>query len=225
MREERNINTIKIYRLLLNLYPKSYLKEYKTLMEQTFKDMLRENKTSRTWFRILKELPGSLLHEHMENIKGGTTMIAKNKIYISTVVIFWITFAFFIMYFAGMYTAGIEYLYLSHYIGILIGVPFQAVLSVLGIVLIILAAKAKFTKIAKVFFILTGVLALGMVLSMILGNLVFAHLIKYSENVFSGVISVMNTSFYILATIVCPLALLVGAVGSIVLIAKKKVKI
>jgi hypothetical protein len=31
--------------------------------------------------------------------------------------------------------------------------------------------------------------------------------------------------FFILATIVCPIALLVGIIGSIVLIAKKKVKV
>jgi len=145
----------------------------------------------------------------------------KNKIYTSTLVIFWITFAFSIMVIAGMYGM---YLYLAPYIGILIGVPFQAVLSILGIVLIILAAKAKFTKIAKVFFILTGASALGMVLSMLLGDLVFALWLKDLEKV-SGVVWVMNLSFYILATIVCPLALLVGAIGSIVLIAKKKVKI
>jgi hypothetical protein len=141
----------------------------------------------------------------------------KNKIYTSTLVIFWITFAFSIMVIAGMYGM---YLYLAPYIGILIGVPFKAVLSILGIVLIVLAAKAKFTKIAKIFFILTGASALGMVLSMLLGDLVFALWLKDLEKVFA-----MNLSFYILATIVCPLALLVGAIGSIVLIAKKKVKI
>ena len=137
----------------------------------------------------------------------------KNKIYVSTLVIFWITFAFFIMVMAGMY------LYIIPYIGIITGVPFRAILSILGIVLITLAAKAKFTKIAKVFFILTGASALGMGLSMILHNLVFALLIKlFGEGSIGD-----EPVFFILATIVCPLALLVGAVGSIVLIAKKKV--
>ena len=140
----------------------------------------------------------------------------KNKIYISTLVIFWITFAFFIMVMAGMY------LYIIPYIGIITGVPFRAILSILGIVLIILAAKAKFIKIAKVFFILTGASALGMGLGMILHNLVFALLIKLFGE---GILGSMGDEpvFFILATIVCPLALLVGAVGIIVLIAKKKV--
>ena len=140
----------------------------------------------------------------------------KNKIYTSTLVIFWITFVFFIMIMAGMY------LYLVPYIGIITAVSFIAVLSILGIVLIILAAKAKFTKIAKVFFILTGASALGMGLSMILHNLVFALLIKlFGEGIWGGMGD--EPVFFILATIVCPLALLVGAIGSIILIAKKKI--
>ena len=103
-------------------------------------------------------------------------------------------------------------------------VPFRVVLSILGIVLIILAAKAKFTKIAKVFFILTGASALGMGLSMILHNLVFALLIKlFGGGIWSGMGD--EPVFFILATIVCPLVLLVSVVGNIVLIAKKKVKI
>jgi hypothetical protein len=142
----------------------------------------------------------------------------KNKIYTSTLVIFWITFAFFIMVMAGMY------LYLVPYIGIITGIPFRAVLSILGIVLIILAAKAKFTKIAKVFFILTGASALGIGLSIDLHNLVYALFIKlFGESFWAGMGD--EPVFFILATIVCPLALLVGAIGSMVFIAKKKVKI
>jgi len=140
----------------------------------------------------------------------------KNKIYTSTLVIFWITFAFFIMVMAGMY------LYIVPYIGIITAVPFRAVLSILGIVLIILAAKAKFTKIAKVFFILTGASALGIGLSIDLHNLVYALFIKlFGESIWGGMGD--EPVFFILATIVCPLALLVGAIGSIILITKKKI--
>jgi hypothetical protein len=140
----------------------------------------------------------------------------KNKIYNSTLVIFWLTFAFFIMIMAGMY------LYIIPYIGMITGIPLTAILFILGIVLIILTTKAKFTKIARVFFILTGAAALGMGLSMILHNLVFAFLIKlFGEGIWGGMGD--EPVFFILATIVCPLALLVGAIGSIILIAKKKV--
>jgi hypothetical protein len=142
----------------------------------------------------------------------------KNKIYISTLVIFWITFAFFIMVMAGMYLSFVPY------ISIISGVAFRVVLSILGIALIILAAKAKFTKIARVFFILTGASAIGMGLSMVLHNLVFALLIKLFGE---GILGSMGDEpvFFILATIICPLALLIGAIGSIVLISKKKINI
>ena len=142
----------------------------------------------------------------------------KNKVYTSMLVIFWIIFAFFIIVTAGMY------LYVVPYIGFVTGVPFRAVLSILGIVLIILAAKAKITKIARAFFILTGASALGMGISMILHNLVFALLIKlFGEGAWSSMGD--EPVFFILATIVCPLALLVGVIGGIALIVKKKVKL
>ena len=42
---------------------------------------------------------------------------------------------------------------------------------------------------------------------------------------FKAILSILGIVLIILATIVCPLALLVGAIGSIILIVKKKVKI
>ena len=142
----------------------------------------------------------------------------KNKIYISILVIFWITFAFFIMVMAGMY------FYFVPYVGIITGLVSRAILSILGIVLIILAAKGKFIKIARVFFILTGASALGMGISVILHNLVFALLIKlFGESIFGSMGD--EPVFFILATIICPLTLLAGAIGSIVFISKKKVYI
>ncbi len=74
-----NNNAIKIYRLLLNLYPRSYLKGYKNLMEQTFKDMLKEDRNLIVWLKVVKELPGSLIQEHVENIKGGAMEITKRN--------------------------------------------------------------------------------------------------------------------------------------------------
>jgi hypothetical protein len=142
----------------------------------------------------------------------------KNKIYTSTLVVFWLTFAFFILVMAGMY------LYFIPYIGIITGVAFMTILSILGIVLIILAAKGKFIKRARVFFILTGASAIGMGLSMVLHNLVFALMIKlFGESILGSMGD--EPFFFILATIICPLALLAGAIGSIVLISKKKVSI
>ena len=74
-----NYKSIMAYSLLLNLYPKPYLKEYKRLMEQTFKDMLKDNNILKVWLRVVKEFPTSLVNEHMENIKGGTMKVKDNK--------------------------------------------------------------------------------------------------------------------------------------------------
>jgi len=128
-----------------------------------------------------------------------------------------IIFAFFILMVSGMYFG--MYLPFSNFF---VGMPVRVVLSLLGIALIVLAARARFTKISKAFFILTGSSALGIGLSIDLHNLVFALLIKlFGEGIWSGMGD--EPVFFILATIVCPLALLVGAIGSMVFIAKKKV--
>lgn len=141
----------------------------------------------------------------------------KNKIYIFTVVIFWIIFAFFILMVSGMYFG--MYLPFSNFF---VGIPVRVVLSLLGIALIVLAARARFTKISKAFFILTGSSALGIVLSIDLHNLVYALFIKlFGESFWAGMGD--EPVFFILATIVCPIALLVGAIGSMVFIVKKKI--
>ena len=71
MKKTNNIST-RIYELLLKLYPRSYRIEYKKPMEQSFKDILREYNHFEAWLKVLKDLPRSLIHEHMENINGGT---------------------------------------------------------------------------------------------------------------------------------------------------------
>ncbi|MCX6384126.1 MAG: hypothetical protein NTV16_06535 [Actinobacteria bacterium] len=139
----------------------------------------------------------------------------KNKIYIFTLVIFWIIFAFFILNVSSMYLPFIPF------IGF-IGLPFNAAISLLGIALIVLVVRAKITKISRAFFILTGSSAVGIGFGAYLHNLVFALFIKlFGESFWAGMGD--EPVFFILATIVCPIALLVGAIGSMVFIAKKKV--
>ena len=140
----------------------------------------------------------------------------KNRIYISTLVIFWITFAFFILVISNIFVMNAidqfnRFLFFSSGI----------VLFCLGIALIVLASKAKFNKISKAFFILTGASAAGIVVGSVLHNLVYALFIKLFGEGFWGMGD--EPVFFIFAIIVCPLALLVGIIGGIVLIAKKKV--
>ena len=141
----------------------------------------------------------------------------KNKIYISTLVIFWLIFTFFILNVSSMYAM----LLFGPYIRF-ISIPSMVILPILGIALIVLAARANFTKISKAFFILTGSSALGITVLGVMHNLVFALLIKLFGEEFGARMG-DEPVFFILATIVCPIALLVGIIGSIILIAKKKV--
>ena len=141
----------------------------------------------------------------------------KNKIYTSTVVIFWIILAFSILTISNIFIMN-EFDLFNRYLFFSSAI----VLSCLGIALIVLAAKAKLTKISKAFFILTGASAVGIVVGSVLHNLVYALFIKlFGEGFWAGMGD--EPVFFIFATIVCPVALLVGIIGGIVLIAKKKV--
>lgn len=142
----------------------------------------------------------------------------KNKIYISTLVIFWIVLATAILAVLNIYFLNSIELLFNRFL-----FYFSAfALPCLGIALIILAVKAKLTKISKAFFILTGASAVGIIAGGVLHNLVYALFIKlFGENFWAGMGD--EPVFFIFAVIVCPLALLVGITGSIVLIAKKNI--
>jgi hypothetical protein len=142
----------------------------------------------------------------------------KNKIYISTLVIFWITFSFSILILLNIFILNSFDLFNRFLFYLLaISLPF------LGIALIVLTVKAGFKKIQKTFFILTGASAIGMVIGAALHNLVYAIFIKlFGEGFWSGTGD--EPVFFIFATIVCPIALFIGAIGSMVLIARKEVK-
>ncbi len=71
----------------------------------------------------------------------------KNKIYISTLVIFWLIFAFFILNALSMYAMP-----LFGQFNQFISIPSMVILPILGIALIVLVSRAKFTKACKSIF-------------------------------------------------------------------------
>ncbi len=106
----------------------------------------------------------------------------KNKIYTSTVVIFWIILAFSILTISNIFIMN-EFDLFNRYLFFASGI----ILCCLGIALIVLAAKAKLTKVSKAFFILTGASAAGMVIGSVLHNLVYALFIKiFGESFWAG---------------------------------------
>ena len=84
------------------------------------------------------------------------------------------------------------------------------VLTGLGVTLIVLTVKTKVGGGLKKFLLLTGASAVGLPVFAILHNLV------------SALFNTEEAVFFTIATIVCPIGFLVGAVGSIVLAIKTK---
>jgi hypothetical protein len=84
------------------------------------------------------------------------------------------------------------------------------VLTGLGVTLLVLTVKTKVAGRLKKFLLLTEASFVGLPVFIILHNAV------------SALLNTEEAVFFILATIVCPLGFLVGAVGTIVLTVKNK---
>ena len=141
----------------------------------------------------------------------------KSRIFISIIVIFWILFAAFILIIASMF--GMPLLGGSQFRFSFI--PLMIILPLLGIALIVLVTRIKIKKASKAFFILTGASAIGIAISGLLHNLLYALLIKlFGEAIWNNLGD--EPVFFIFAVIICPIALLVGAIGTIVLLSRKR---
>jgi len=94
------------------------------------------------------------------------------------------------------------------------------VIAGLGVTLIVLTVRVKVRGMLKKFFLLSGASAVGLPVSVLLHGAVYALFILWFGEGFWGA-GGDEPFFFILATIVCPVAFLVGAIGSIVLGVKK----
>ncbi len=93
-----------------------------------------------------------------------------------------------------------------------------AIFLLLGVALIFFTVKEKVGGMLKKFFILTGASSAGFFVSVLLHNAIYGLFIYWFGADFWDRIGVGDEPvFFIIATIVCPLGFLVGAVGSIVL--------
>jgi len=97
------------------------------------------------------------------------------------------------------------------------------VFFLLGLTLIILAVKAELDRTFKKFLILTGSAAAGILVSMLLHNLVYGAFIQwFGEGFWERTGLEDEPFFFMMAVFVCPLAYLVGTVGSIATIIRRK---
>jgi hypothetical protein len=92
-----------------------------------------------------------------------------------------------------------------------------AILLLLGVALIVLTVKEKVGGMLKKFFLLTGASSPGIIVSILLHNVVYGLFILWFGEGFWDRIGGDEPVFFIMAVFICPLAFLVGAIGSIVL--------
>jgi len=151
--------------------------------------------------------------------------VEKNRINISIIIIFWITFVFFILttYLSifSMYLTSYGFYSYLPFLSFFIGWKFLFVIllqAILGIILIVLASKGKFIKNLKAFLMLTGTSAVFIFLSIVSLAWIVSNLytVLFGENPDTGWVA--NGT-----VILFQLAFLVGAIGSIVLLTRKDV--
>ena len=138
------------------------------------------------------------------------------KFNLVTKVIFWLLVAFFLVLlvvffaFRGYMAAGFPILAIS---GIIV--------ALLGITLIIITAKSGIKGLLKKFLIITGAAPIGIVVRAVLHNVLYGVFIHFFGADFWERTGIGDQPvFFFLAIFICPIALLVGIVGSIVLFIK-----
>jgi len=105
----------------------------------------------------------------------------------------------------------------SRYMGFYFIIVSGIIFFLLGIALIFLSVKEKMDKLLKKFLILTGASAIGIPIGVILHNLFYAlFILLFGADFWERTGLGDEPFFFILALIVCPIAFLVGVIGSIV---------
>ena len=129
--------------------------------------------------------------------------------------VFWAMVAFFVLTIGTIFIGNLpaENIVVTNFF-----LPFIAFFCILGIVLIVLTVRKMVTGKDRIFLLLAATAAVGLPVFILLHNLVTALFI----NLFSFRADFDEPVFFILAVIVCPLAFLVGAIGSLALMFKKK---
>jgi len=98
----------------------------------------------------------------------------------------------------------------------------MALCFLLGLALLILSVRWKQRTLLRVFWILAGASTTGSALGSVLHN-VFYALATVTSNwpILSAAIEVLEVAFFLVATLLCPVAFLVGTVGAIVLMVRR----
>jgi len=94
----------------------------------------------------------------------------------------------------------------------------------LGLALLVLAARWQARNLLWTFWILAGASVAGAALGSVLHNAFYAlGIVTDQWPALSTAMEVLEVGFFVLAVLVCPVAFLVGTVGAIVLIVRRRV--
>ena len=100
--------------------------------------------------------------------------------------------------------------------------PF-AIFSLLGGLLIFLTIKEKIEGVLQKFLILAGASAAGFFVCVLLHNFLYALNVITSDIIILRYLTeILHVTFFLIAVFVCPLGFLIGALGSIIILVKKK---
>jgi hypothetical protein len=93
----------------------------------------------------------------------------------------------------------------------------------LGLTLLILTARTKLDKIFKSFLLLTASSAVGVFAAILLHGVVYGlFILIFGEDFWERIGMSDEPFFFLMALFICPIAYLVGTVGNIVLILRRK---
>ena len=100
--------------------------------------------------------------------------------------------------------------------------PF-VIFSLLGGLLIFLTLKEKIEGKLQKLLILTGASAAGFFVFVLLHNVFYAFgVITSSIAILRYLMEILHVTFFLIAILVCPLGFLIGAIGSIIILVKRK---
>lgn len=87
-----------------------------------------------------------------------------------------------------------------------------------GLGLVVTTFREKISGKAKIFHLLAGFSAVGFVLGVILHNVFYAlAMLAEGMEVLNAILGFLEVAFFLIAVVLCPIGLLVGVVGTIVL--------
>lgn len=97
-----------------------------------------------------------------------------------------------------------------------------ALCLLLGLALLILSARWQEHTLLRTFWILASASTAGFALGSVLHNAFYALAIATAQwPVLSGAMDVLEVAFFVIATLLCPVAFLVGTVGAIVVLVRR----